>query len=77
MSQKIMFKFILGILSNQKLSNDILQKWETIFPITFHYDHLPEHEIKEINTAVYDFYFKSGLLGGNLTTVHKKFVLFE
>ncbi|KAL7019624.1 hypothetical protein ACKWTF_011182 [Chironomus riparius] len=67
-SEEMIFK-TAGILSNQKLSNDILQKWETIFPITFHYDHLPEHEIKEINTAVYDFYFKSGLLGGNLTTL--------
>ncbi|KAL7015755.1 hypothetical protein ACKWTF_016653 [Chironomus riparius] len=65
-SEEMIFK-AAGILNSKQLFNDIVQKWETLFPMSFCYDHLPEHEIKEINTAIYDFYFKSGDFRGNLT----------
>lgn len=58
-------------MKSQKLSNDLLQNWEDIFPIAFYYDHLPEQEIKEINAAIFDYYHKSELIWENLTMVRK------
>lgn len=61
-----------GILSNLKLTKDLVDKWEKVLPLTFYYDHLSEQEILELNVVIYDYYHKGGFLGdneGNLTKV--------
>lgn len=45
--------------NNKKLTDDLINNWENILPITFYYDHLPDSDQKEITSKISEYYMNN------------------
>lgn len=67
-----LFHFLFSdIYNNDKSTQELMDNWEKILPLTFYYDHLSESDISEINHEIYNYYHKNGLIIENNVNVTK------
>lgn len=45
--------------NHKKLTDDLVNNWDTILPYTFYYDHLPDSDQKEITAKLNDYYMNN------------------